>query len=231
METPPLIRRPESLRTHVENYLRDSIMNGMYQPGERLIERDLCATLNVSRPSLREALRRLEAEKLITNVLHRGPVVASITIAEASELYAVRALLESHAVAEFTRLATDDAVAELGKAVQALHMAAASGDRMSLLAAKSTFYALILKSCGNALIKEMLLSLLTRINLLRATSFSQPQRLAESLKEIDHLYARVLSRDASGARQAAQRHILNAEKTALRLLEQQLQDSSGAAGR
>ncbi|MGB7480377.1 MAG: GntR family transcriptional regulator, partial [Burkholderiaceae bacterium] len=75
------LRKPESLRSHVENFLRDAIMNGRFQPGERLRERELCELLDVSRPSLREALRRLEAEKLIKTVLHRGPVVAAIDAA------------------------------------------------------------------------------------------------------------------------------------------------------
>jgi DNA-binding GntR family transcriptional regulator len=217
-----ILRKPDTLRSQVENFLRDAIMSGRFKPGERLIERELCELLDVSRPSLREALRKLEAEKLITTALHRGPVVACITEQEAKELYAVRALLEGFAAHEFTRLADDETVERLGRAVQSLHTAAKKSERVALLEAKSEFYDVILGNCGNELVREMLFSMLSRVNLLRATSFSGPNRLPESLKEIDYLFSRVKARDATGAQQAAHQHILNAEKTALAVLHQQL---------
>ena len=197
---PPLpIRKPQSLRSQVEDFLREAILNGRFKPGERLIERELCEMLDVSRPSLREALRRLEAEKLITIVMHRGPVVASITEAEAAELYEIRALLESHAVHEFTRLASDAAIEELGNAVGKLHAAAETGDHIALLGAKTAFYNVIFNGCGNSIVKEILTSLLSRISMLRSTSFSSPNRLPVSLREIDDLYALIKQRDAAAA--------------------------------
>ncbi|MDY7577700.1 GntR family transcriptional regulator [Herbaspirillum sp. RTI4] len=220
-ESPTPLRKPDSLRSQVENYLREAIMNGRFKPGEKLSERELCELLDVSRPSLREALRKLEAEKLITMVLHRGPMVSSISLAEARDLYAIRALFESYAVSGFAKLASDEAVARLGDVVQTLKDEAASGDRKRLLAAKADFYDVILNGCGNALIKEMLLSLLSRINLLRATSFSSPDRLPESLKEIDQLYAHIKARNADAAGKAAVLHIQNAEKAALDVLSQE----------
>ena len=70
--------QPDTLRRKVEDAVREAITSGVYAPGERLIERELCEGLGVSRASVREALRRLEAEKLVHTVPHRGPVVASI---------------------------------------------------------------------------------------------------------------------------------------------------------
>lgn len=88
--------KPETLRVQVENHLREAIVSGQLKSGEKLIERELCEMLGVSRPSLREALRRLEAEKLIVIVAHRGPEVAVMSMAEARDLYALRRLLESY---------------------------------------------------------------------------------------------------------------------------------------
>jgi DNA-binding GntR family transcriptional regulator len=229
MDNPPknVLRKPEPLRSHVENFLREAIMSGRFKPGERLKERELCELLDVSRPSVREALRKLEAEKLITTVLHRGPVVASVSESDARELYALRALLEGYAVHEFTRLADAAAVARLDVAVKALHQCARKADRNGLLAAKSQFYDVILGNCGNRLVQETLLGLLSRINLLRATSFSGADRLRASLKEIDQLVACIKARDPVAAQLAAQYHIQNAERTALAVLrEQQASDSA-----
>lgn len=222
------IRKPDSLRSYVESYLREAITSGRFKPGEKLVERELCELLDVSRPSVREALRKLEAEKLITIVPHRGPMVASISRKEAAELYAVRALMESYAVSEFARLATDEHVEQLGMAVQKLHASAGNGDLKSLLTVKAEFYEVILNNCGNTLVKEMLLGLLTRINLLRSASFSSPDRLPKSLQEIDQLFALIKARDAEGAREAARRHIVNAEKAALIVLNSQDSETPSA---
>jgi DNA-binding GntR family transcriptional regulator len=216
-----VLQKPDSLRSHVERYLREAIMEGRYKPGERLVERELCEVLQVSRPPLREALRKLEAEKLIINVLHKGPVVATISEQAARELYAMRALLEGFAIEAFTRLADDEQIVQLGAAVQGLHEAAGKSDRKGLLAAKTVMYDVILAGCGNSLVRDTLLSLLTRINLLRATSFSGPDRLVKSLREIDHLYERIKARDATGAREAAHQHIANAEAAAMAVLADQ----------
>lgn len=220
IDHPFTIPRPLSLRSHVENVLRDAITSGRFQPGERLRERELCEMLDVSRTSLREALRQLEAEKLISHKPNVGPTVATINLKEAQELYAVRALLESFAVHEFARNASDIQIDQLGAAVQKLHHEAESGDQKRLLTAKAEFYEVILDGCGNALVKDMLLGMLSRINLLRSKSFSQADRLRASLKEIDHLFELIRQRDAEAAQAASRQHIINAQQAALAVLGQ-----------
>jgi DNA-binding GntR family transcriptional regulator len=68
------------LRREIEMRLRAAIIDGRFKPGDRLIEREMCELLGVSRASLREALRQLEAEELVTIVPHRGPVVSALTV-------------------------------------------------------------------------------------------------------------------------------------------------------
>src|SRR5690606_4292109 len=92
-----LFEKPATLRTRVEDFLRSAIMEGRLKGGDRLREVELCDELGVSRPTLREALRTLEAERLITIEPHRGPSVVRITPKVARDLYALRALLESYA--------------------------------------------------------------------------------------------------------------------------------------
>jgi DNA-binding transcriptional ArsR family regulator len=64
-----------TVRSRVAQKLREAIMSGTLKPGQRLVERELCEMTGVSRPSIREALRLLEADGLVTTVPHRGPVV------------------------------------------------------------------------------------------------------------------------------------------------------------
>lgn len=220
-----LFEKPATLRTRVEDFLRSAIMEGRLQGGDRLREVELCEELGISRPTLREALRTLEAERLITIEPHRGPSVVRITPKVARDLYAVRALLEGHAAFEFANLATAEELNALDAAVRNLHAQATQGDKNALLTAKREFYEILLTGCRNDLIKELLTSLLSRVSLLRATSFAAPERLPASLAEIDALFDRIRARDAEGAQQAARDHIINAERSALAVLQELSSDA------
>jgi len=214
----PVLARPKSPRGIVENFVRDAIMNRPFASGERLVERELCDLLRVSRPPLREALRRLKADKLIHIVPNRGPVVVSQDPKEARDLYALRALLEGYAAHEFAALATDAQIAELGKKVEKLRSQLPVPDRHALLVAKSEFYEVLMRGSDNGLIAEVLTGLLSRINLLLATSFSKAERLVESLQEIDRIYDAIKRCSPQEGQAFATLHIQNAEKAALRIL-------------
>ncbi len=74
---------PRLVQSQIVSKLREAILTGHFKPGERLVESTLCQMINVSRSSLREALRLLEGEKLILNVPNKGPSVAEISWVEA----------------------------------------------------------------------------------------------------------------------------------------------------
>ncbi len=225
-----VFEKPSTLRSRVEEYLRAAIMQGRLKGGDKLREHELCEQLSISRPTLREALRTLEAERLITIEPHRGPTVVRLTAKAARDLYALRALLEGYAAHEFARLASAEAIERLRRSVAALRQQAGSGDQAGLLAAKREFYDVLLSGCDNDLVKDMLPGLLSRINLLRATSFSSPQRLPQSLAEIDRIFARIAARDPEGAQAAARDHIVNAERAALEVLRRQQEEAGDSDG-
>src|SRR6202790_4795138 len=107
------------LRRQVLDELRQSIIAGRLNPGERLIERELIAMMGVSRTVIREALRQLEAEGLVDVVPNRGAIVRELTVDEARDLYAIRALLEGLAARMFVEKAGPDEIAELGRELKA----------------------------------------------------------------------------------------------------------------
>ncbi|GJE36880.1 GntR family transcriptional regulator [Methylobacterium persicinum] len=210
--------QPDTLRQKVENAVRQAITSGVYAPGERLIERELCEGLGVSRASVREALRRLEAEKLVQIVPHRGPMVAAISVEEARQLYALRAVLEGYAAREFAAKASEAAVGDFAAAARDLREAAGSGETEQVLQAKSRLYDVMLGQCGNDLVCEILRGMHSRINLLRATSLMHPDRLPQSLAEIDALADAFRRRDAAAAEAMANLHVTNACEVALKQL-------------
>ncbi len=221
MATALQLVKPETLRAQVENNLRQAITSGQLRPGQKLIERELCEQLGVSRPSLREALRKLEAERLIVIVPHRGPEVAALTLQEAQDLYALRRLLESFAAHEFARAASDAQIKTLAKVVKRLREAGRRNNGAGVLDAKAEFYRVLLAGCGNALVSDILGGLLARVSLLRATSLMLPDRLPRSLDEIDALLVCIQQRDAKGAEKISRQHVLNAEQAALGVFRQQ----------
>jgi DNA-binding GntR family transcriptional regulator len=89
----PLVR--QTLAGAVVQALRERILDGLYPSGTQLRQEMLAAELGVSRIPIREALRQLEAEGLVTFAPHKGAVVVGFSIAEIEELFELRALLES----------------------------------------------------------------------------------------------------------------------------------------
>ncbi len=212
-------RHAATLRMLVEEKLRSAIASGHFRPGQRLIERELCEQLGVGRTSIREALRQLEAEGLVTTIPHRGPEVSSITAEEARQLYEVRGLLESYAGQAFAEHGTEDDVAELGDAVERFAAAAASSNPSQLIEAKTHFYAVLMNGTGNMFVKQTLTLLHNRITLLRVTSMTQPGRLDGSVAELREIYEAIRARDAIRAHAACKRHIETAAAIALAVLK------------
>ncbi len=227
MTSTPVVafERPATLRERVESYLRELIMQGGLLPGQRLREQALCEQLQVSRATLREALRTLEAERLINIQPHRGPVVASMSVKAANDLYAMRALLEGYAAREFAKQADNASLKALKQAFKQLQQLSGTADKVALLEAKQVFYDVLLRGCDNDVVAEILPSLLTRINLLRATSFSRADRTPESLQEIAQIVQAIEFRDAAGAERAARKHIKQAQKAAIEVLCTQKQQT------
>jgi DNA-binding GntR family transcriptional regulator len=213
-------RQAATLRTMVEDRLRSAILTGHFEADQRLVERELCQLFGVGRTSVREALRQLEAEGLVTTVPHRGPTVSKVEYDDAEQIYAVRALLEGYAGEQFARHASAEEIANLAKAVADIEEAANSQDAKELLVAKDEFYSILLDGCGNAIVKQMLSLLHNRVNLLRSKSLMQPGRLAKSVSEIQEIFEAIKARDATKAGAASRHHVEMAARTVLSHLRQ-----------
>ncbi|WP_407180617.1 GntR family transcriptional regulator [Bradyrhizobium sp. STM 3562] len=207
-----------TVRGMVAQKLREAIMSGTLKPGQRLVERELCEMMGVSRPSIREALRLLEADGLVNTVPHRGPVVSTISLDEAKELYAARAVLEGFAGRECARLHDPVVVRRIGEALAKLKTAAASSDLAGCLEAKTEFYAALIGGCRNSFIERMLKPLHDRITLLRATSMSQPKRINKSLREVTAIWRAIQDGDPDRAEECCVKHVKAAATAALDMI-------------
>jgi DNA-binding GntR family transcriptional regulator len=201
---------PRTVLERATAHLRQAIFTGVLQPGTRLVEADLCRRLDVSRASLREALRILAAEKLVTLVPNRGPSVAAISWSEAEEIYDVRAMLEGEAAFRAATRLDAQGMAAMRAALAAFERAVARRDPAGRLAATARFYDAMLAGCDSGVIAELLQGLVARITFLRARSMQRAGRARESAAELRRLLARLEARDAPGARAAAIDHVRQA---------------------
>ncbi|OWV93605.1 GntR family transcriptional regulator [Rhizobium sp. R693] len=198
---------PKTVQQQTVEKLRQAIITGMFKPGDRLLEAELCGLLGVSRPSVREALRSLEAERLVAIVPNKGPHIPILTWEQATEIYKVRALLEGEAASLAAHTRTDDSIKKMRRALSAFDKAGRSGDAAGQVSSTADFYAEILRSCNNSIIEEILSGLLARINLLRARSMSMPGRAKISLEEMTAILGAIEARDSDAARVAAIYHV------------------------
>ncbi len=134
-----------NLREQVAERMRMAIATGRFPPGARLIERELCEMMGVSRTSLREALRELQAAGLITTQHSRGLSVAVVTREDAEAIYQVRAVLEGLAARLFTRNATTEQMAALRRSVERLAEVYANFSADEFITAKTAFYDILLE--------------------------------------------------------------------------------------
>lgn len=214
MDSSDLRVLPKTVQQQTVEKLRGAILSGMFKPGDRLLEAQLCEMLGVSRPSLREALRSLEAERLVTLVPNKGPHIPIVAWERAAEIYQVRALLEGEAAALAAGKALPNDIKKMRAALTAFRKAAKNGDTPGEVESTADFYAELLRLCGNSIIEEILNGLLARINLLRAKSMSRPGRAEFSVKEMAAILDAVEAGDSEAARQAATYHVEQAHASA-----------------
>ncbi len=218
-----------TLRLRVVEVLRNAILDGRFQPGERLVERKLCELTGVSRTSVREALRHLETEGLVRNAPNRGPSVAGLTREDAIEIYEARRALEGLAGELFTRRATGAQMRALKAALSQLRAAIASREMREISKRTTHFYDVLLDGCGNAVITSFLRSLNARVTFLRTRSMSQKGRAPHSLAEMRRIVDAIATGDARKARAACEEHVDRARDAALTMLGKRSEPESEPA--
>lgn len=213
-------RSRETLREKTVERLRESILNQFFEPGERLIERELCELTGVSRTSVREALRQLESEGLIETIPNRGPVVTSLSLADAMQIYEVREALEGLAARLFVERASDELVEALARAGEEMIAAAVEGNTPAVPRGLDTFYGILFEGCGNGIAASLIRTLRARMHYLRATTAHRESEshTREAVRNYRRIIAAVKKRDAPAAADACTAQVRYAAKVAREVL-------------
>jgi DNA-binding GntR family transcriptional regulator len=162
-----VMREAPTLRELTTAKLREAILSLHFKPDQHLVERELCEKTGVSRTSVREALRQLEAEGLVERRGNRGLFVATITREEAQQVYEVRAALEPEMARLFAERAEARDLRALEDAFRDLEKAGQKNNVRSSVEAYDRFYDVLLSGSRNDLARRFLRTLRARITFLR----------------------------------------------------------------
>jgi GntR family transcriptional regulator, trigonelline degradation regulator len=192
-------RNPAPLRSQVVEKLRTAIIEGVYKPGERLIERALCEALQISRPSLREAIRQLETEGLIENVPNRGPIVRTLTPEEVKALCDLCVLVEGLCARYFAEYGLESEVDAFEAALLAFEKSFKTGDTLVIRRAKYRYYEALGSGTHSDVLQTTLRRLNARLSQCWASSLRQPDRVPEAIGEMRVIVKAIRKRDPDAA--------------------------------
>ncbi|MGH3359588.1 MAG: GntR family transcriptional regulator [Nocardioidaceae bacterium] len=197
----PLVR-PEPMRVHVQNALRELIIKRMFEPGQHLVESEVAARLEVSRQPVREALQALQLEGWIDLRVGRGAFVHTPTTREVNEAFAVRGVLEEESTRLATAATTADGFAQLREICRDGRHALEASDFDEVVAANARLHRRIAEFADNAVLAGVLGSIDQRVRwyftpLARvrgADSWNEHDQIIEAMAAGDQRRAATLMR-------------------------------------
>ncbi|MBV7482969.1 GntR family transcriptional regulator [Bordetella sp. BOR01] len=182
--------------------IRDAITEGVYLPGDKLTERELCERFSASRPSVREAIRQLDGEGLLEIAPHRGPAVRSVDEAQFHELHEVRVSLQRLAAACFANRGTACQMDAFSQRIDEFEQALVSRDVARIRAAKHQLFEAFVAGAQNEVLANFIRKINARLGFLWASSLGHPERPAESVDEFHRLLGAIRERDPEAAQAA-----------------------------
>ncbi len=198
---------PRALYQEVAELLRQRIFKRELEPGSWIDEMKMAEEFGISRTPLREALKVLAAEGLITMKVRRGAYVTEVSDKDLSDVYHLLSLLESDAAGVVAETATDEQLADL----QAIHkqLEAATANRDKFFAINERFHMRLLEIAGNRWRDQMVMDLRKVMKLNRHNSLLKSGRVKESMLEHRAIMEAIARRDARAARKKMQEHFGN----------------------
>jgi DNA-binding GntR family transcriptional regulator len=207
--------KPRPLYEEVAELLRQRIFAGKandMDPGAWIDELKLAQEYGISRTPLREAIKVLAAEGLVTMKMRRGAYVTEVNAKDLRDVFHLMAVLEADAAGTVASTATAAQLQELEALHQQLEKAAR--DRVKFFQLNEAFHVKLLKIADNKWRDQMVADLRKVMKLNRAQSLLKAGRIEESLAEHAAIMAALTSRDAAAAQAAMRAHIESGQEAA-----------------
>jgi len=192
----------------VQKELERMILAGDLPAGGKLSEASVAALLGVSRGPVREAFRALEASGLVRLEKNRGVFVRQVSVAEADEIYEVRAVLDEFVGRRVAQIATADDIRDLRARVERMERAAAKGDVDAYALANLDFHDRLVLLAGNEKLLATYRRLVNELHLYRRATLAQTGTLPVSTCEHRDIVDRIAAGQAAAAGRALFDHVM-----------------------
>ena len=199
-----------SLRNKVFKYIKSQIINGVYAPGEALLELKLADELGVSRTPVREAIRLLEVEGLVETTAKKGAVVLGISHKDVEDIYAIRELVEGLAARLAVERMNPLELREMQKIYDLMEFYAQKNDVEELAELDNRFHQLIYEASGSKILNLTLSNLHQYIQLARLESLKKKNRLPHTIDEHRAILEAFLNKNPDKAEKALTEHVKQA---------------------
>ncbi|MDF1526090.1 MAG: GntR family transcriptional regulator [bacterium] len=198
----------QTLREQIVSSLRDSIIKGELNPGQKLTEPELAKKLGISRTPIREAFRQLESEGFLTVIPRRGAVVSRITRKDIGDFYDLKSLLEGYAARIAAEKITEKEIEKLRKINEQLAVLAEKDDVDGFFFKNEEFHNTFISYCGNEKLLEFHKHLVQRFMRFRLGALSVPGRLLASVKQHRNIIKALEEKDGPLAETVVLEHAL-----------------------
>lgn len=211
------------IREKVYIVLRDSVIDGILKPGERIIEDTLAAKYQVSRTPLREAIHNLEASGFLVRLASKGLIVAPMSVEEVEELYEIRSYLEGLA----TRVVTENLNSEQYRWLQEkknnIEKALTNGFLPQAAAAALEIHDFVLSSCSHRVCVRYITQMKDQIARYRRKGIRwlEGRQHKSCLEHLDILEC-ILARDGEAAEASMREHVAHSSQAIIRYIKSEL---------
>lgn len=200
-----------SLSGRVFQKIRGNILNGIYKEHDELRENTIGKELGVSRTPVREALRQLELEGLVSIVPNKGAYVTGISSKDVDDIYSIRSMLEGLCAKWATEHITEAQLDELDEIIllSEFHIkkeGGASADQVAELDGK--FHSILYEASNSKILGHVLTDFHKYVQMARRTSVVSEERARKSIREHKHILRAIREKDADLAEQLANDHIM-----------------------
>ncbi len=192
--------------------LQRDILTGKYRPGQKLTESALCKEYGVSRTPIREALRQLEDDGLVENILNRGCFVIGLSNAEYEDLFDLRRAYEIQAVKWAIQRITDEEMDKLEETFEFMEFYTMRGDLDKMLVINAGFHQVIYEAAHNRMLQKTLTSYQTFLKYQGQNSVYGENYLSTVLEEHRAIFKAFTDKDVRAGAEAMERHINRAKE-------------------
>lgn len=200
-----------SLRGRVFRKLREDILSGVYEDQEELREITIGEEMGVSRTPVREALRQLELEGLVTIIPNKGAYVTSIKAKDVADIYHVRSMLEGLCARWATEHITDEQIGRLEEilVLSEFHVQRGNGDTAQVSELDGKFHQVLYEASYSRILEHVLSDFHKYVQMARRLSVKKKERAEKSIAEHRDILEAIRNKDADLAEKLANQHIMN----------------------